>query len=421
MNGTTRKATTEAGRAGAHAGLRPEAQLLLDCAAWTEGMPTCWIERSVEAVEDWKLAIESAQENRVTPQLYRGLDAIGWESTPTWARREITAIVQACALHNMNLMGELAEVTRLFAREGIDAVSYKGPVLASWLYGNVAYRQTWDLDLLVRPEELGRARELVLERGYVPEDGATTMSEAGLAALIRRDCESNFDHPRTKTHLELHWRVLPAKHSREFRDEQIWDHLEEFGAPVEGLKTIEPKMLFLVLCLHGGEKHQWGRMRWIVDLARFVLVHGRCDWNWIAEQARRMRLTRAVCLGLYLAKALFDSPIPPPWRAEIRADPAVAELAGLVRGRLFRRDMGLPGYREWMSYVKAHEGGYGAVERPMEAMASRWRYFRAVTAPEWQDRERLPRLPACFGFLPYCVRPLRLIGRHRAELIKRTV
>jgi hypothetical protein len=400
-----------------HAGLGAEARLLLACAEWTDGAPTDRVRGHAESVGDWTAAIEMAGENRIVPQMHRALEAAGWPHVPEENRRRLDVLQRASALHGLRLFRELVELTRLMADRGVDAIAYKGPVLATSLYGNLSHRQTWDLDLLVKPEDLDRGRAVVLERGYRPEN---ELALAPAEWLLDRDCECNFDHP-SGIHVELHWQVLPTRHARSFRDDRIWRNVAEWGENGTRLRTIEPRMLFLVLCLHGGEKHQWARMRWIVDLARFVRTYPDIDWAWIADQAESMELTRTVCLGLYLAEALLGAPIPETWRPLVAARPPVADLAGLARGRLFRRDMGLPGYREWLSYVNDHASRSREDLAPMHGGISRLRYFRAVMTPEWQDRNRLPALPGLLGFLPYCVRLLRLLGRHKtADLIKRT-
>src|SRR5262245_9947230 len=55
------------------------------------------------------------------------------------------------AQHNLVLTGELLQLLQLFEGEGIRALSFKGPTLTAFAYGNLALRVFNDLDLLVWP------------------------------------------------------------------------------------------------------------------------------------------------------------------------------------------------------------------------------------------------------------------------------
>jgi Uncharacterised nucleotidyltransferase len=73
---------------------------------------------------------------------------------------------QVNALRNVFLAGTLLKLLRLLEAHGIAALPYKGPVLAALAYGNVAFRQFGDLDLLVRPQDADRAKALLWAQGY---------------------------------------------------------------------------------------------------------------------------------------------------------------------------------------------------------------------------------------------------------------
>ena len=58
---------------------------------------------------------------------------------------------------------DLAQITELFASEGIDHMPLKGAVIRSF-YPKLYLRTSCDLDILVRPEEVDRAAELLVDR-----------------------------------------------------------------------------------------------------------------------------------------------------------------------------------------------------------------------------------------------------------------
>ena len=409
--------TTSSMNGSLHAGLRPEAELLLACASVCE---TCADGQRLQELLgydlDWTSVLERAKENRLLPQLYLRLQSVDWHRVPPEATERIRGQFLGSAHHNLLLFRELIAIGRLLSSEGIEAATYKGPTLANLIYGDLAHRQCWDIDLLIHPDHIERARELVISRGYKPCNNGSP-DEA--ADCRRNDCEYNFESPDTGVHVELHWQVLPDKHNPQFENDLIWDALRPYGGDAEaGIQVLRDEMLFLVLCLHGSRKHQWSRMRWILDIARFLEVRSRTDWRHVADEARRMKLDRSVALGAYLARVLLGATLPPPIADLVERNPSVVALAALARGRLFRPGMGLPGFREWHCYMRTHEDGSAAHGKA--GLMDRLRYFRVVMTPEWHDRECLPATPRFLHFLAGPVRVMRLFRQHKTDLVKRT-
>jgi len=62
----------------------------------------------------------------------------------------------------------LAKTQDLFESNRIRTIPFKGLTLASLIYGDPTLRQTDDLDFLVHPEDLARAKETLLSAGYLP-------------------------------------------------------------------------------------------------------------------------------------------------------------------------------------------------------------------------------------------------------------
>src|SRR5687767_3621410 len=86
-----------------------------------------------------------ARTHGVLPLLYRSLHTIGPDLVPQDALTTLRHHVRANAQRNLFLAGTLLKLVRLLEAHGIAAIPYKGPVLATLAYGNVALRQFGDL------------------------------------------------------------------------------------------------------------------------------------------------------------------------------------------------------------------------------------------------------------------------------------
>ncbi|KAB1988343.1 nucleotidyltransferase family protein, partial [Haemophilus parainfluenzae] len=78
---------------------------------------------------------------------------------------------------------------------GIDAMPYKGPILAHALYDPADLRQFGDLDIIVPPEAMAAVEPLLRDQGYHPYCGDKTAAE--LQAYMRARAEHTYDfyHP----------------------------------------------------------------------------------------------------------------------------------------------------------------------------------------------------------------------------------
>src|SRR6202042_525320 len=64
------------------------------------------------------------------------------------------------------LSHELTRILEIFESRGIQAIPYKGPVLAAQAYGDIALRQFHDLDIVLRQRDLPAAHEVMMGLGY---------------------------------------------------------------------------------------------------------------------------------------------------------------------------------------------------------------------------------------------------------------
>lgn len=397
-------------------GFRPEARLLLAVAS--EGKESdrhSRIRTLLEEEIDWDLLLRLALHNRVHTLLYWNLNAISPENVPPEIMEQLRSGFFQNSVRNMFYLKELVGLLELFRGEAIRALPYKGPLLASSIYENLGLRQFWDLDILVHKEDVLKVKDLLLSRGYKPEK---EMSRAEEQALLDSDCEYNFDDPERGIHLEIHWHILPEPFSSSFDSDYVWDRAVSVELVNTTMLTLPPEVTFLILCMHGGDKHQWARLKWICDIARFVDIHREIDWNTVLDDAVRLGCMETVALGLHLAELLLGASLPAAVVSRMRQDARRSGLAALVRARLFREDFGLPGFFEWFSYLAEEDDHRGTKKSALRRWFSVFMYLRAVMRPEFRDRYTMA-LPPWLSFLSYPYRIWRVTREHKGDLISR--
>jgi len=156
-----------------------EQEFILACAAAAyDEAARAQFRRLAQRGLNWKYVLTTSELHGVLPLLRARIDEYGAGIVPESVSHELNRACLANAARNLALTGELLSILALFDAEGIEAVPFKGPVLAEELFGTVSMRQFCDIDILVKPEAVLRARDLLAARGYTPEFTLTPAREA---------------------------------------------------------------------------------------------------------------------------------------------------------------------------------------------------------------------------------------------------
>jgi len=269
----------------------------------------------------WERMLFLASHHRVVPQVYRQLSAFSpW--VPAQHLDALRLRYRDNARKTLWFTGELVRILHHLESAGIEALPYKGPALAETLYGEVTQRQFGDLDILILPADVPKAKATLLGLGYPCEPHLRQHVEP---AYIGSGCGYVFHSPAVPNLLDLQWRIVPRFYSIDF---DVADFLERADETILGgraMRTLHPQDLLLVLCVHAA-KHVWVQLSWLCDIAQLTKSR-QLDWNAIQDEARRLGIERIVSLNLLLAHKLLGSALPPTIQKRLREDHSTSVLA----------------------------------------------------------------------------------------------
>jgi hypothetical protein len=373
---------------------RAEHQLLLDCAHLSPPEDRrLRMNRTIECGIDWQLFLRTANRHEMLPLAYLRLSETGVAAVPptviSWLRRSF----QETTWRNTLLAGELTRVLDLLASHGIDAVPFKGPVLAALAYENVAMRQFGDVDLLVRPHERGRTRDLLLRDGYTMYDGWSHIDEL--------NHEYTLVGSRGGVRVDVHWKLFPRA-VFPVEPDRLRQRLADVRIGDRTVRTFSAEDTLLILCVHA-DTHAWERLKWVSDIAQVVTSHSNLDWAKAVEIADSAGSERLLLLGLRLAEDLLGATAPEHVMARARADQHVTRLAVIVSDRLFESAP---------SEVEADRN------KSVLQLMSRdrlWHKLWLAATPNESDWAVM-RLPRSLSSLYYVIRPFRLLGKYGRRL-----
>ncbi|HVI70400.1 MAG TPA: nucleotidyltransferase family protein, partial [Pyrinomonadaceae bacterium] len=291
------------------------------------------------------------------------------------------------------LTAELCRLINLFRDKGIDAIPYKGPVLAQFAYGNLALRRFVDLDVIVRKSDVLQARQILLDEGYTP---TKSLSLSQQEVLLRTQHNLQFSRDNHRVFVELHWDVAPHLFASSVNTDRLWQELVTVDLNGTKVKAFSAADLLFSLCIHGS-RHLWERLAWICDVAELIKRH-TIDWTTLLERACAADSERMFLLGPYLAERLLDAPLPDEIKQRCASDPRLASLAETVIEHLFNGATHVPATsREIFRYNLDVRKTLGA----------RARYLLYMLRPTDGDLAS-HSLPASLNFAYYLTRPFRL-------------
>jgi hypothetical protein len=379
-------------RSPIQANLRPEDQLLLYCARTTvDEEAASQVQVLTNQTMDWSYLVKNAVHHRVIPLLFRSLQRLCPNSVPKEVLTGLRGYCAGIGRRNLYLTAELLKLTELLQAKAVPAIPYKGPAGVFLAYGNVCLRQFNDLDILVRPNDYLKTRNLLLAEGFQ------------LTADWGWECTLSDD--RRGLHIDVHRDITPARFPVGLEASHLWERLK--AVPVAGgrIRTLSAEDFLLVLCIQL-IKDGWGqsplRLGKLCDIAELLRSHSLMDWEYVRGESKSLGCQRMLNIGVCLAHEFLGAP-------EIKSfsyDQTQSYLKALEKHLLTKLFSSL---NETYSETPSQERFYRlARERWRDRVYPDYYDLKSRFIPNDRDRAMLSLPESLDGFY-YVVRPIRLM------------
>jgi hypothetical protein len=265
----------------------------------------------------------------------------------------------------------------------------------------VNLRQFFDLDVLVRRDQVAAARDALTPLGFAPEK---EMTPAEQETYVDHQGELELVRQSDGLWVEIHSAVVPTYYGGGTRSEELWQRVSYVGLGRVQMPALDIADEMEALCVHGS-KHRFERLAWILDLAMLARRMDEGDWSRLTARAGSHGTLRMVRLGLLLGADLCGTDaIPAALLAAARGDRVAQVLARDVAARLFDPR---PSRFDGLTFHARMR------ERPSDQL----RYLVNVAfTPSGADWGALHLPPALFP-LYTLTRPVRLILKYGRRLV----
>ena len=344
---------------------------------------------------DWETALRLADQHGTSSLLYQNLSRLA-DAVPSPVLASLRRRYERNVHKSLFLARELIRILNCLDALGIEVIPYKGVVMSEAYYGDMALRQSGDMDLFVRKRDVARIKNAVNDLGYTPR---VPIPEDAEQDYIASGYEYTFDSYAGKNLLELQWALQPRFYAVDFDMDGLFERAVSVTVAGRRVKTPSPEDLLLVLSVHTA-KHVWGRLIWLCDIAQIV-KRENLNWDWVQSQARELGIERILHITLLLANRLLATPIPPPIENAILADRAARAFADQIAAAVAA---GVTYEEQQLSYFRL-------MIRLRERRTDRLRFLARLTFTPGPGEWEAIRLPRTLFPLYHLVRLARLASR----------
>ena len=347
---------------------------------------------------DWPKLLNLSQLHSIRPLIYRALEPSGWSTVPEDIQSYILQFTRRNTLRNTLLSLELVRIITEFGGQNICCATFKGPVLSESLYGAISLREFVDVDIIVKPPDVGQATRLLIDAGYRPVGSGENPE------YVSQSGQLCFRQPGTGYGVDLHWKLAPFGLPAPFSEDDIWAGLQELPVGSTRLPTFSWEHLALFLAFHG-PKERWRSLKWICDFSALCRARPELDWSDLLRQTERRRCAITLLVAARLCEAL-GMVAPAHLLAESRTNPTVDRVVAQTLRKLPNPapDSDLAVFRYELAVTEHLTDKLGLI-------------FRLLTTITASDLRSI-RLPRKLRGLYYLIRPFRLAGKACSLLLK---
>lgn len=250
-----------------------------------------------------------AQRHGLAPLLY-GMTKGSGDTTVQRLNNLLKPAYFNSTLKNSRLLHDHRQIIHQLHDAHIPVMPLKGIFLSSHYYADAAYRQMSDIDLLVPPELMGKAYEVL------------SGQPADLSAMLPSDHHLSFTYGN-HTYVELHRTLFPSDVAYALPNSDIWSHATPIDETAVALKMDTAQMV-VYLALHIYNTLQRGglRLSWFYDLMLVAEHHPSLSHQELADWVDRWKVEKPFTLVIATMGHLCQPQLPSlyqPWQHSLSA------------------------------------------------------------------------------------------------------
>ncbi len=207
-------------------------------------------------------------------------------------------------IKHLQLKADFLKLWDILNQNQLKVTVYKGHYLIDAIYNQSNLRTSTDIDILIEPKDLWIVKDLLLSLGYnlvIPE---YNLPEKKATIFKKIENEIAFFTPNGSL-VDLHFKLFKNPYYLKTTE---WKTIETI---YEGRKMQVLCMpnIFVYLIVHG-KKHDWSRLKWLLDIVQFYSIFKEEDWVEVDKIIIENDLQNVLYETLKLCEVLLRAEIP---------------------------------------------------------------------------------------------------------------
>ena len=258
------------------------------------------------SIDQWSLFLQQAKQQRVGSLLYHKLSthpAI-LATLPAQARTNLRQQARQAGINNLKLYAQFVRLLRAFEKRNTPFIGLKGIHIAEYIYSDRALRPMRDIDILVKPEQLETADQILHDFGYQLVGNKEKYRE--------RHFHYNYQSPKGEVTIEVHWDIQKQRSPFQIDLHEWWQRAETKQIGKTPCLVLSPEDLLIHSSLHLVKHLCQDGFRPIIDVATLIEHPDQLiNWPRLITIAQTQQVTKPLYLTLKLAADLLKTTIPP--------------------------------------------------------------------------------------------------------------
>jgi len=270
-------------------------------------------EKDCRTLTVWKIFSDLVIRHGVAALVWQNIADLGLAETVPEQERVLLENIRFKTIVRVSyITSEAAEVVAELEKEGIRALLLKGLALEHSVYGSRGLRQMSDADLLVAPEDVLRAQEILIKAGFISRPMKSSLYRHIILDLGNHLPELH----RSGISIDLHHRLFGQEGTAIVR--RALDKPEAISITGKTYYVLPPEIALLWLANHIFKHEIKGefQLRLYTDIYLLVKKHERTIFNEnLLYDADRAGISDGLRTVLAILNKFFGIDIPPEYNA----------------------------------------------------------------------------------------------------------
>lgn len=155
---------------------------------------------------NWQEVALLSQVHRIRPVVFRVLMT---SLAPAARKEQFKKVLQLNTIQNFTIATETERLIDLLATAGISAIPYKGVAYSKQFYGDISMRESSDIDLVIKADDLPKTFALFAKDGYQQFNPGLykALGQEQYVVLEKDLCYDKIGNGADRFHVELHYKI----------------------------------------------------------------------------------------------------------------------------------------------------------------------------------------------------------------------